>query len=245
MRRAALLLAAALVAAGCGGGEPGPRVAAASSLEPAFEALAARAGDPAPRFSFAGSDALAAQIRRGARPDLFAAASADLPAALHAEGLVERPVEFAANELVVAVASRSPIRSLEDLRGPGVTVVWGSGRVPVGAYARSALRRLRGPLARDIEAAVRSEEPDAASIAGKLEAGAADAGFVYASDVRASGGALRAVRLPARARPEVRYSAAVVAGAPGTERGRAFLRALTGPDGDAALRAAGLRPVRR
>lgn len=245
MRHAGPVLVASLLLAGCGGAEPGPRIAAASSLEPAFEGVAARSGGPGPRFSFAGSNALAAQLRRGARPDLIASADTELPEELHREGLVEPPVEFAENDLVVAVPSRSPIRSVWDLDRPGLAIVRGSAGVPVGAYARRALARLPQRLRRAIERGIRSEEPDAASVAGKLTAGAADAGFVYASDVRAAGGRLRAVPLPPGARPAIRYSAAVVVGAPDRDGARAFLRALTGAEGRAALRAAGLRPVTR
>ncbi|MGH2950828.1 MAG: substrate-binding domain-containing protein, partial [Solirubrobacterales bacterium] len=102
-------LAAATVAAGCGddedGGDDGGGeliVAAASSLEPAFTAYAEAAGIDA-RQSFAGSDELAAQIRQGVRPDVYAAADTSLPEELHADGLVGRPTEFATNRLVLAV----------------------------------------------------------------------------------------------------------------------------------------------
>ena len=58
------------------------------------------------QLSFAGSDELAAQIRAGAKPDVFAAANTKLPDELFAEGLVERPRVFAANKLVLAVPAR-------------------------------------------------------------------------------------------------------------------------------------------
>ena len=47
------------------------------------------------RLSFAGSDELAAQIRGGAKPDVYAAANAKLPRALNREGLLGAPVAFA------------------------------------------------------------------------------------------------------------------------------------------------------
>ena len=55
------------------------------------------------RFSFAGSDELAAQIRQGVKPDVFASANTKLPDELYAKGLVEKPTVFAANRLVLAV----------------------------------------------------------------------------------------------------------------------------------------------
>ena len=55
------------------------------------------------RLSFAGSDELAAQIRQGVKPDVYAAANTRLPDELYDEGLLGEPVEFATNELVLAV----------------------------------------------------------------------------------------------------------------------------------------------
>ena len=52
------------------------------------------------RLSFAGSDELAAQIRQGVKPDVYAAANTKLPEELNKEGLLSKPVEFATNELV-------------------------------------------------------------------------------------------------------------------------------------------------
>src|SRR5438876_4405298 len=86
MRYAALVLCLAL-ATGCGGGGSDDlKVSAASSLEPPFTQLSGA------QFSFAGSDQLAAQIRAGAKPDVFAAANTKLPDELYAAGLVEKPV---------------------------------------------------------------------------------------------------------------------------------------------------------
>ena len=45
---------------------------------------------------------------------------------------------------------------------------------------------------------------------GKLTQGAADAGFVYATDVVAAGDKLKTIELPDDLQPEVRYGAAVV-----------------------------------
>ena len=95
----ALALAAALL--GCSGShERQLRVSAAASLRRAFVQYAAQLRGITVRYSFAGSDTLAAQIEHGARPDVFASADTKFPRELFAEGLVERPVEFAANQLV-------------------------------------------------------------------------------------------------------------------------------------------------
>ena len=47
-------------------------------------------------------------------------------------------------------------------------------------------------------------------IVGKLALGEADAGFVYATDVRAASSRLLAIPLPKRSQPTVRYEVAVV-----------------------------------
>jgi molybdate transport system substrate-binding protein len=58
------------------------------------------------------------QIRQGIKPDVFAAANIKLPDQLFKQGLVEKPVSFATNELVLAVPADShKVSSLEDLTG--------------------------------------------------------------------------------------------------------------------------------
>ena len=89
---------------------------------------------------------------------------------------------------------------------------------------------------------VRSEEPDVAGIVGKLSQGAADAGFVYVSDVRGAGGRLKAIELPEALQPDVAYAAAVVKGAEQPERARAFIAGLLSGDGRRALADAGFEP---
>ena len=64
-----------------------------------------------PSSQFAGSDELAAQIRQGVKPDVYAAANTTLPDELHADGLVEKPVAFASNTLVLAVPAGSRDRA--------------------------------------------------------------------------------------------------------------------------------------
>jgi molybdate transport system substrate-binding protein len=248
--RAVALTGAALALAlgGCGDGSAGANgeplvVSAASSLQRAFTAYGARFDGGRVRFSFAGSDELAAQIRQGVEPDVFAAASTALPEALHREGLVERPVVFAGNRLVLAVPAGSPtVRSLADLGRPGVTIAIGSASVPIGSYTRAVLDRLPARARDAILANVRSEEPDVKGIAGKLAQGAVDAGFLYATDVEAAGGALRAIALPDALEPQAAYGVAVVAGARHPAAARRFVDRLLHGDGARALRAAGFEP---
>ena len=237
--RAPLVVLASVLLAGCGNDDGDDVVvSAASSLQPAFTAYA-EAGDIDAKQSFAGSDDLAAQIRQGVTPDVYAAANTALPDALHAEGLVEEPVVFATNTLVLAVPADSEIESLDDLGGADVSLAIGQEGVPVGDYAREVLARLPAGQGEAILANVRSEEPDVAGIVGKLTQGAVDAGFVYATDVMATGAALTAIELPAHLERDVAYGAAVVVGAENPDGAQAFVDGLLEGEGAEALGAAG------
>jgi molybdate transport system substrate-binding protein len=240
MRRALLLVVVALAGCGSSGGSDGPVVVSAAT---SLKAALTRYGDHVPggaRLSFAGSDELAAQIRAGARPDVFASANTKLPDQLYAEKLVERPRVFAANRLVLAVpASGGSVSSLADAAKPGVKVVMGAKDVPVGAYTRTVLGKLPPTQSLAILRNVRSEEPDVGGVVGKLAQGAADAGFVYVTDVRAASGKLRAIELPASLQPRVRYGVAVVRGAKHAAAARDFVAGLLAGQGAQDLRAAG------
>ena len=208
-------------------------VLAASSLADVLPQV-----DAAPRYSFGGSDTLASQIELGAPADVFAAANTKLPEQLYAAGLVERPVVFTANRLVLVVPRANParLRSVYDLRRKGVTLLVGAATVPVGAYTRTALARLG--LTR-VLASVVSEEGDARSILGKVGLGEADAGFVYATDARALGGKVKLIALPAKAQPIVRYAVAVVRSSSRRVEALAFVRRLLSKAGQSKLAAAG------
>lgn len=238
-----------LAVVGCGddgaqtADRPEIRVSAATSLTAALTAYGSAQTSVTPRFSFAGSDQLAGQIRSGVRPDVFAAANAKLPQELFAAGLVERPLAFARNRLVLAVpVSGGRVASLADLGRPGVKLAVGAADVPVGSYTRTVLDRLPAAQERAILANVRSEEPDVGGVIGKIATGAVDAGFVYVTDVRAAEDRLRGIALPAALQPEVVYEAAVVKGAPQPEAARRFLAGLLTGAGAAALRRAGFLP---
>lgn len=252
-----VLPACAAIAAGCGDDEGGggggesaePRrlvVAAGASMTEALEECAPRFGEAENakvRLSFAGSDELAAQIRRGAKIDAYAAANTELPSELHDEHLLGEPVEFATNELVLAVPKNSDIDSVDDLTEVGQAVVVGSESVPIGAYTRKTLAQLSPAKEKAVLANVRSNEPDVKGIVGKLTRGAADAGFIYATDVNASGGDLTAHELPKRLEPEVTYAAGVVSEAEQPELAQRFVDGLGRGECADALAEAGFGPA--
>jgi len=246
VKRVPVAVAVALALVGCGDDDDGsgqskPRlvVSAASSMTEALNACSAEFADATVRLSFAGSDELAAQIRQGIKPDVYAAANTKLPDALHDEGLLGTPVEFATNDLVLAVPAGSEIASVDDLTAKGVTIAIGDEAVPIGSYTRETLGELPSAEEKAILANVRSNEPDVKGIVGKLTQGAVDAGFVYVTDVNAAGSDLKAIELPPVLEPEVTYAAGVVEGAKHPEQARTYVdELLDGPCAD-ALRDAG------
>ena len=245
---AVLLLITLVALAGCGSSDDDDRgellVSAATSLKSAFTSYGEQFEDADAQFSFAGSDELAAQIRTGAKTDVFASANTKLPDELFAKGLVERPRIFAANRLVLAVSARdaAQVRSLDDLTRRGVTIAIGAAGVPIGAYTRKVLDRLPAVQRKAILANVRSEEPDVGGISAKLGQGAADAGFLYITDVAATNGRLKAIELPGALQPTVAYGVAVVKGARNRAAAAAFVDGLLQGAGQDALKTAGFAP---
>jgi molybdate transport system substrate-binding protein len=245
-------IALALASAGCGDDESAasgdgerPRlvVSAASSMTEALEACAPDFRGATVRLQFAGSDELAAQIRQGVKPDVYAAANTTLPEELNEEGLLSRPVEFATNEFVLAVPKDSDINSIDDLTADDITIAIGAEDVPIGSYTRETLAELPPDQEKAILDNVRSNEPDVKGIVGKLAQGAADAGFVYVTDVNATDGELKAIKLPADLQPTVTYGAGVVEGAEQPEQAQTFVDQLvSGPCAD-ALQEAGFGPA--
>jgi molybdate transport system substrate-binding protein len=239
----ALAALTALVGCGGGGSDPQLTVSAASSLTDTFTRYGDEFQGADVRFSYAGSDVLAAQIEHGARPDVFASANTTYPDDLHHRGLATKPVVFAANRLVIAVpADGSRIDSVRDLARPGTTIAIGSPSVPIGEYSREVLSGLGGAQKSAILDNVASEEPDVAGIVGKLTQGAVEAGFTYVTDVDATQGELKAIELPRRLQPSVAYAATIVRGTDHAAQARAFIHGLLSGPGAKALRQAGFEP---
>jgi molybdate transport system substrate-binding protein len=236
-------LAAALVIvlAGCGGSagaddQPQLVVSAATSLTDALTGCSKDFEGADVKLSFGGSDEHAAPIRQGVKPDVYAAANTKLPDQLADEGRLDTPVRFATNELVIAVPDDSDIGSIDALSQPGIKLVIGSETVPVGAYTRDVLGRLPSGEEMKIMANVRSNEPDVKGVVGKLTQGAADAGFVYRTDLVDG---LKAVTLPDDLQPVVEYGAGVVKGARQPELAQQYLDGLTHGSCADALTSAG------
>ena len=190
--------------------------------------------DPDARFSFAGSDELATQIREGAPADVYAAASSKYAQELFEEGLVEQPVTFASNRLVLVVPRGNPaaIESVEDVLRPGMRLVVAAEGVPAGEYTRAVLEKLG--LSAALENVV-SNEDDVKGVAGKVALGEADAGFVYATDVTPVEDRVLAIELPPSAQPPIAYQVAVVTASDDEEAAREFVEKLRSRESREAL----------
>jgi molybdate transport system substrate-binding protein len=245
MKRGAAVAALVLVFAAATAASASPqrttaqiRVLAAASLTNVFPQI-----DNTPKFSFAGSDALAAQIRLGAPADVFASANTSLPNALYAAGLVEKPTVFTTNKLVLVVPTSNPagIKTVFDLRQNGIKLVVGTPTVPIGSYTRTILRNL---ALTSVLSNVVSQETDVRSILGKVSLGEADAGFVYITDAKTVAGKVNVIRLPAWAQPPVRYGIAVIKSTKDRPDAVAFINKVLSKAGQAKLRAAGFGAVK-
>jgi molybdate transport system substrate-binding protein len=216
-------------------------VLAAASLTNVFPRV-----DKGARYSFAGSDQLALQIRQGAPVDVYASASPKYAELLYRDGFVLKPVVFATNRLVVLVPRSNPggIRTVYDLRRSGLKIAIGDRTVPIGAYTRQILDTLG--ISMEVLKNVVTEETDVKGIVAKVALGEADAGFVYSTDAKPVASHTRVVALPAWAQPSIRYEMAVVRATSRLQAARAFVQKVLSPRGRKVLAAAGFGlPKRR
>jgi molybdate transport system substrate-binding protein len=233
--------AAAVLISGCGSSSaPGPAaqstrtltVFAASSLTTAltaegkaFEAF--RSGVHV-RFSFAGSQALVAQLRQGAPADVLATADT---ASMATAGLSGARV-FARNRLAIITAPHNPkhIASLRDLARKDLRVVLAGPTVPVGKAARKALS------AAAVTVRPVSLEQDVKGVVTKVRLGEADAGIAYVTDVQAAKGGIAGTPLAGISNS---YPVAVVKD---VADARAFADFLLSPQGQSLLATFGFLP---
>ena len=212
-------------------------VYAAASLTDVFPKI-----DSGPRYSFGGSNTLAAQVRLGAPADVFASANMTLPSGLYADGLCSKPVVFTRNRLVIVVPRSNPahIRSIYGLTRSGVKVVVAGSGVPVGSYTLQILRNMN--LTDGVLKNVVSRETDVREVLGKVALGEADAGFVFSTDAKTVSGRVTVITVPAWAQPEVRYGICVVSSSDHKTEARAFVATVLSRAGQAKLLAAGFLP---
>ena len=178
MRRTTLaIILAAVAALAAPAAASALNVYAATSLTNVFPAL-----NKGPTYSFGGSNTLQLQIERGAPADVFASASPTEAQTLFKEGLCTRPVTFAINRLVLLIPNSNPgsITSVYSLRSGGRKLSIGTAGVPIGAYTRQLLKRMR--LSSILSSNTVSQQTNVGQVASQVALGAADAGFVYYTD---------------------------------------------------------------
>ena len=206
-------------------------VFAASSLTNAFAAAAAaftvKSGQQT-TFSFAGSQALVAQIRQGAPADVVA--TADLPTMRKLPGGAKARV-FARNRLVIVTARGNPrhIATLADLGRSDVVVVLAAPSVPAGRYAANAL------AAAGVTVHPKSLEDNVRSVLTKVQLGEADAGIVYFTDAKSAARGVTSISIPDA--PVASYPVLVLHPA-----GAAFADFLLSAQGQAILARFGFLP---
>jgi molybdate transport system substrate-binding protein len=231
----AVLAVAVVGAAGAQRDTTRATVYAAASLTEAFPKIAPRA-----HFSFAGSNALAAQIRQGAPADVFAAANIKLPYGLYGDNFCSKPVVFTRNALVLIVprANTKRIKKVGDVTRRGVKLVIAAKGVPVGDYTLKVLQKLK--LMAALKNVV-SQETDVREILAKVALNEADAGFVYSTDARTVPKKVRTMAIPPRGRPNVEYGICVVLRGDKAS-GRTFVKRVLSPAGQKILRRFGFLP---
>ncbi|MBS4753453.1 molybdate ABC transporter substrate-binding protein [Nocardioides sp. zg-ZUI104] len=204
------------VLTGCGTSEEADgqtlTVFAASSLTGVFEDLEEQFEAEHPgvdvRLSFGGSADLVAQLREGARADVFASADAESMDDLVAAGLTAGdPREIATNTLVIAVPPGNPagIEDLTDLDADDLALVLCAPEVPCGRAAA------RVAAAADVDLSPLSEEQSVSDVLAKVRTGEADAGLVYVTDV-AAGDSVRGIAFDESDAAVNHYEIAIVAG---------------------------------
>ena len=216
-------------------------VCAASSLTNAFNEIGpvyeARNPGTSVVLSFGASDALLAQIAKGAPADIFASADPEAMDRADARKLLARGSRrnFAGNTLVLIVPSDSTLglRSATDLQGPAVkrVAIGNPASVPAGRYAKGALDA--GGLWKAVEA----KAILAQSVRQALDyvaRGEVEAGAVYATDAALMKDRVKVVATLPTATP-IAYPVAAIEGSPNPQAARGFIDFLTTPAAQAVL----------
>jgi molybdate transport system substrate-binding protein len=236
LRRAtgAFVVAPLLAIAAIGAQAADLTVSAAASLTNAFKDLGPlfEAQNPGTTvvFNFAASDALFAQIAKGAPADVFASADQDAMDRAEQQKLIAPGSRrnFVGNTLVMIVPSDSALalRLLADLQRPEVkkVAIGNPASVPVGRYTRGSLQAAK------LWGAVEPKAVLAQSVRQALDyvaRGEVEAGFVYATDAAIMKDKVKVVAtIPTEA--SITYPIAAVAGSQNPQGARQFLEFLNG-----------------
>jgi molybdate transport system substrate-binding protein len=201
--------------------------------------------------NFAGSQALVTQLTEGAPADVAAFASNSAMKDATEAGVVTAEAQpFVENVLTIVVPADNPagITSAADLAKPGVKLVLAQEEVPVGGYSRDSICNMGADTATygddfvtKVAGNVVSEEDNVRSVLSKVDFGEADAGIVYASDVKAADN-VATVEIPEAVNELATYPIAPVATGK-QELAEAYISYILSPEGQAILGSYGFIPV--
>ncbi|MBK8445544.1 MAG: molybdate ABC transporter substrate-binding protein [Micropruina sp.] len=248
---AAALTALALSLAGCAstpaatgtstaGGGTTLTVFAAASMKPTFTALgtafeSTHAGVKV-TFNFAGSQTLAEQIINGAAADAFASANEANMKTVTDAGLAATGAQvYATNQLTIAVPPDNPagITSWNDLTKKGLKLVVCAPVVPCGA-ATEKIEQATGTTLTPV-----SEEQAVTDVMAKVQAGEADAGLVYQTDVIAAGETVKGIEFAESSKAINTNVIAALKDGPQAKLGQEFVDLVLSAEGQQVLKAAG------
>ncbi|MCX6398930.1 MAG: molybdate ABC transporter substrate-binding protein [Propionibacteriales bacterium] len=239
-----LLLVLPLTA--CGGTEDDSStltVFAAASLTKTFEQLEQQYEDEHPgvdvKLSFAGSSDLVAQIADGAEADVFASADdKNMDKLVDADLAAGDPSEFATNTLIIAVPPGNPagVKTLADLTRADLQLVVCAPEVPCGSAAATVAEGA------GLEFAPVSEEQSVTDVLAKVEAGEADAGLVYVTDVKGAGDKVEGIAFPEAATVLNHYPVVAVEGTDDADLAQAWIDLLLSTEGQQVFTDAGFGP---
>ena len=217
-------------------------VFAAASLQKTFTALSATFEKEHPgttvKFSFGGSDTLAAQITQGAPADVFAAASQKtMQTVVTAGDSTGTPTVFVKNTLEIAVAPGNPkgIKTLADLTKSGLKVAECASTVPCGSAAVKAL------AAANVKLTPVTYETDVTSALTKVELGEVDAALVYHSDIVGADGKVDGVVFSTASTAVNSYPIDVLKGSTNSTLAQAFVAFILSDSSEQVLLKAGFQ----
>ncbi|GGU37140.1 molybdate-binding protein [Streptomyces violascens] len=214
-------------------------VLAASSLTDVFKAAGAAYEKEHPgthvKFSFAGSQELAAQVKQGAPADALVTADTKTMDGLKAD--VNASSIIAKNRLVIATGKGNPkkVEGLKNLSDTNLKVVLAAPEVPVGRYSKQVLDSQK------ITVKPVSQEPNVRAVLSKVELGEADAGIVYKTDAASAKGKVDTVDIPDAQNAVAKYPAATLKTSKNADAAAAFVKWLSTPEAQKILQDAGFQ----
>lgn len=211
---------------------------AAASLKNALDEAAAgwvkESGKPAPKISYAASNALAKQLEQGAPADIFMSADLDWMDYAAGKSLIkpETRVSLLANRIAL-VAAKDSTAKIELTPGVDLAGAIGSSRlamgnvdsVPAGKYGKAALEKLGG-WDKVKDKVAQADNVRAALLL--VSRGEAPLGIVYTTDAAADPQVKIVATFPEDSHPPIIYPVAVTKDSANPDA-QAFLTYLRGP----------------